>query len=46
MVVDLMFPTVYVQGAGGPRVTDVVHVAGHGPRILTDYPTNLVEIGN
>ncbi|KKM11417.1 proline dipeptidase [Clostridiales bacterium PH28_bin88] len=42
MVVDVLLPTVYKKGAGGPRVTDVIHVSQDGPRILTGYPRDLI----
>ena len=42
MVVDVLLPTIYKQGIGGPRVTDVIHVSQDGPRILTEYPRDLV----
>lgn len=44
MVVDLLLPTIYKRGVGGPRVTDVIHVARDGPRILTEYPRDLIII--
>jgi Xaa-Pro aminopeptidase len=44
MVVDVLLPTIYKKGIGGPRVTDVIHVSPNGPRILTGYPRNLINL--
>jgi len=43
-VVDLLLPTVYVPGIGGPRVTDVVCVGDGGNEILTGFPRELVRV--
>ncbi|WP_406676592.1 M24 family metallopeptidase [Moorella sp. ACPs] len=44
MVVDLLLPTIYRPGLGGPRVTDVIYVGENKNEILTDYPRELVQI--
>ncbi|GEA18956.1 MAG: Xaa-Pro dipeptidase [Moorella sp. (in: firmicutes)] len=44
MVVDLLLPTIYRPGIGGPRVTDVIYVGENKNEILTDYPRELVQI--
>jgi Xaa-Pro aminopeptidase len=43
MVVDLLLPTIYRKGIGGPRVTDVVLVGEGKNEILTDYPRQLIR---
>lgn len=37
MVVDLLLPTIFKRGAGGPRVTDMVHVTETGGRYMTAF---------
>lgn len=44
MVVDLLLPTVYCKGIGGPRITDVIHVGAAANEVLTDYPREMVRI--
>lgn len=44
MVVDLLLPTVYYPGIGGPRVTDVIFVGEKQNEILTDYPREMMRI--
>lgn len=44
MVVDLLLPTIYRPGIGGPRVTDVIYVGREKNEILTDYPRELVRV--
>ncbi len=44
MVVGLLLPTVYREGIGGPRLTDVVYVGEHENEVLTGYPRTLVEV--
>ncbi len=44
MVIDLLLPTIYRKDIGGPRVTDVIHVAQDENEVLTVYPRSLVEI--
>jgi len=41
MVVDLLLPTVYRSGIGGPRVTDVIYVGEEGNEMLTAFPHEL-----
>jgi Xaa-Pro dipeptidase len=43
MVVDLLLPTIYRRGIGGPRVTDVIWVGEGKNEILTDYPRQLIK---
>lgn len=43
MVIDLLLPTVYRKGIGGPRITDVIHVGENKNRVLTAYPRDLVR---
>lgn len=44
MVVDLLLPTIYVPGYGGPRITDVIHVGHSGNLVLTDFPRELFQV--
>ncbi|KYH32253.1 M24 family metallopeptidase [Neomoorella mulderi] len=44
MVVDLLLPTIYRPGTGGPRVTDVIYISKDKNEILTDYPRELVRV--
>jgi len=44
MVIDLLLPTIYRKGIGGPRITDVIHVGEAENQLLTDYPRDLVRI--
>lgn len=44
MVVDLLLPTIYYPGIGGPRITDVLYVGDSGAQFLTNYPRELVII--
>lgn len=37
MVIDLLLPTIYKAGAGGPRITDTILVTGKGGTYLTDF---------
>ncbi len=37
MVVDMLLPTIYKQGVGGPRVTDVIHITPTGGELLTHF---------
>jgi Xaa-Pro dipeptidase len=43
MVVDLLLPTVYQPGIGGPRITDVILVGQKKNEILTPYPRELIR---
>lgn len=43
MIVDLLLPTIFKPGVGGPRLTDMVHVTPEGGRYLTTYPRRLIE---
>jgi Xaa-Pro aminopeptidase len=38
-------PGVYLPGWGGVRVEDDVHLGPDGPRVLTDFPRELLELG-
>ena len=42
MIIDLLLPTIYIPGVGGPRVTDTILIEKTGGRRLTDYPTDIV----
>lgn len=42
MVVDLLLPTIYVPGLGGPRITDTILLKKDGVEFLTDFPTGPV----
>lgn len=44
MVVDLIFPTIYHKQYGGSRITDMIHVTSEGPKLMTDYRKDLIEI--
>jgi len=44
MVIDLLLPTIYRKGIGGPRITDVIHVGERQNELLTGYPRDLVRI--
>lgn len=44
MVVDLLLPTIYLRGIGGPRITDVIFVGDRNNEILTDYPQELIQL--
>jgi len=37
-------PGVYIEGFGGVRIEDDVHVTSDGPEILTHYPKELTEL--
>ena len=37
MVIDLLLPTVYKPGVGGPRITDTILITANGAEYLTDY---------
>ncbi len=42
MAVDLLLPTLFLPGIGGPRITDVIAVGKEGPEFLTNYPAGPV----
>jgi Xaa-Pro dipeptidase len=44
MVVDLLLPTIYRKGVGGPRVTDVIYVDEKKNEVLTSYSRDLVTV--
>ena len=44
MVVDLLLPTIYVPGHGGPRITDTILVKEEGAEFLTQFPSDLVYL--
>jgi Xaa-Pro aminopeptidase len=44
MVVDLLLPTIFRKGIGGPRITDVIHVGKKENEVLTSYPRDVVKI--
>jgi hypothetical protein len=44
MVIDLLLPTIYRKGIGGPRITDVIRVGVSENELFTNYPRDLVNI--
>lgn len=42
MVVDLLLPTIYIPGVGGPRITDTILLRRDGVEFLTDFPAGPV----
>lgn len=42
MVVDLLLPTIYIPGIGGPRITDTIWIKQDGVEFLTDFPAGPV----
>lgn len=44
MVIDILLPTIYKLGVGGPRITDVIHVNAEGSALLTSYPRQLIKV--
>lgn len=42
MVVDLLLPTIYIPGIGGPRITDTILMKQDGVEFLTDFPAGPV----
>lgn len=42
MVVDLLLPTIYIPGVGGPRITDTILMKKDGVEFLTDFPAGPV----
>lgn len=44
MVIDLLLPTIYRRGVGGPRITDIFCVGETESRVLTRFPRDLVRI--
>lgn len=42
MVVDLLLPTIYIPGVGGPRITDTIWIREDGAEFLTDFPAGPV----
>ena len=42
MVINLLLPTVYMKGAGGPKITDTILIGEDGGQRLTDYPSDAV----
>lgn len=43
MAIDMMFPTIYDQEFGGPRITDAIIVRGNEPELLTKYRYEMVQ---
>jgi len=43
MVVDLLLPTIYKPGVGGPRITDMIRVGDAGGAYMTTYPRVIVS---
>ncbi len=42
MVIDMMFPTIYDQKFGGPRITDAL-IVKNNPELLTKYQYEMVQ---
>jgi Xaa-Pro aminopeptidase len=42
MVVDLLLPTIYIPGIGGPRITDTILIKKDGVEYLTDFSTETI----
>lgn len=42
MVVDLLLPTIYIPGIGGPRITDTIRIKQNGVEFLSDFPAGPV----
>lgn len=42
MVVDLLLPTIYVPGVGGPRITDTILISKDRAEYLTDFPAETI----
>ncbi len=42
MVIDLLLPTIFKPGFGGPRITDTIVIRKDGVEFLTDYPSEPV----
>ncbi len=42
MVVDLLLPTIYIPGVGGPRITDTILIKKDGVEFLTQFPAGPV----
>lgn len=43
MIVDLLLPTVYKRGVGGPRLTDVVRVTETGGEYMTTFTRDILR---
>jgi Xaa-Pro aminopeptidase len=43
MVVDLLLPTIFKPGVGGPRITDTVRVGESGGTFMTAFSRDLIE---
>jgi Xaa-Pro dipeptidase len=43
MVVDLLLPTVFKPGVGGPRITDMIRVAESGGIFMTTFSRDLID---
>jgi Xaa-Pro aminopeptidase len=43
MVVDLLLPTVFKPGVGGPRITDMIRVTESGGSFMTSFSRELIE---
>lgn len=42
MVVDLLLPSIYKPGVGGPRMTDTILVTQDGPELLTEFTKDVI----
>lgn len=43
MVVDLLLPTVFKPGVGGPRITDMIRVTASGGAYMTTFPRDIIN---
>ena len=43
MVFDILLPTIYKKGVGGPRLTDTILTTSTGTEVLTPFPLDLVR---
>lgn len=44
MVVDLLLPTIFIPGVGGPRITDTILIRENGAEFLTDFPADTAPV--
>ena len=43
MVLDVLLPSIYKKGVGGPRITDTIQVKEDHSEILTNYSNELIR---
>lgn len=44
MVVDILLPSIYKPVVGGPRLTDTILIKEDSAQVLTNYPSDLIQI--